>query len=268
MAGQPQGMAYATEPTAAGVYGAADRFVGRALRTGGNLFQGAKVWTAPVLDDLHARLADGLAPKSEGDRQTFGQRWDTQLGGAPDTTVQLAGELLFVHVLFAADLTAKTKRDLVYGTLTRASAPATVPHDLDQALESGLARTGIAFKTRRQCQLCLLLDAVRTWRDLRAPMRRTLLDDPWAFKAWLFALPHDGAHAQREALLHLVHPATFEPIVSPKMKTRIVQAFAENVPADVSDVDEALIWIREALTEDHGEGFWFTAPGLVEHWRP
>jgi len=261
-------MAHATEPTAAPVYAAADRFVARALRSGATLFQGAKVWTAPVLDDLHGRLADGFGPAAEaGERESFDQRWHRQLAGAPDQTLQLAGELLFVHVLFAADLTAKTKRGLVYGTLTRASTPATVPHHLDQALETGLARTGIAFKTRRRSQLCLLLDAVRSWRDLRAPSRRALLDDPWAFKEWLFELPHDGAHAQREVLLHLVHPATFEPIVSPTVKARIVEVFAEHVPADVSDVDEALIWIREALREDYGEGFWFTAPGLIERWR-
>lgn len=262
-------MAHATEPTAAPVYAATERFVDRALRTGGSLFRGAKVWTAPVLDDLHARMGDGVEPiTAAGAHETFGERWQRQLRDAPDTTLQLAGELLFVHVLFATDLTAKTKRDLVYGTLSRAAVPATVPHDLDQALESGLARTGIAFKTRRQSQLCLLLDAVRAWRDLRAPSRRALLDEPWAFKDWLFDLPHDGAHAQREALLHLVHPSTFEPIVSPRVKAQIVEAFAEHVPADVEDVDEALIWIREALSEDYGPGFWFTAPGLVERWRP
>ena len=46
------------------------------------------------------------------------------------------------------------------------------------------------------------------------------------FRQFVFALPPNSAFAQREALLHLVHPDTFEPIVSREMKREIVDCFS------------------------------------------
>ena len=50
--------------------------------------------------------------------------------------------------------------------------------------------------------------------------------DPWKFKAVLYAIPPEGGQSQREALLHLVFPETFEDTVSTDSKAKIATAFA------------------------------------------
>jgi 5-methylcytosine-specific restriction enzyme B len=91
------------------------------------------------------------------------------------------------------------------------------------------------------------------------------LEDPWAFRAWLHEVPVDGAQAQREALLHLAHPATFEPITSVAAKRQIVAALGRANEREL-DVDAALVAIRERLTPRHGADFSFGAPPLVDRW--
>lgn len=256
-------MALVPAPAARPVYDAAARVRDLALARGASLFDGVtRVWTLPVLDALAERQGVDAVPG-----ETFDQRWERSLDGAPDAVVQLAGELLFVHVLIASDLTPRTKRHLVCGTLARAVEPALLPAWAEAALDGGVVRTGIAFKARRLSQVRLVLHAARSARRARPPRRAELLGDPWACKSWLHGLEHDGAQSQRGALLHLLHPETFEPIVSDRMKRRIVAAFDQEVPEEVGDVDEALIWIRRALTSEHGDGFSFVEPALAARWR-
>lgn len=246
-------------------YAVAAYFVDQALRTAGSLFSPSlPVWTPQVLTDLRTRHTG--AADVFGDR--FAVRWARRLDGAPALSVQLAAEIFYVHLLFATDLSAQTKRRLVAETLAFSPDPPSVPAALDAALAGGIARTGIAFKLRRISQLGLLVEAGCQWWRLAPEARGAALDDPWAFKSWLRGVPHDGAQAQREALLHLVHPTTFEPIVSAGVKQQIVHAFSRYVPAGVDDVDAALAGIRIALEHRHGQGFQFADPAIASLWKP
>ena len=58
----------------------------------------------------------------------------------------------------------------------------------------------------------MLLEFFREWKTM--PGREEALSDPWRFKNIVFSVPHERAGVQREALLHLVYPDTFERIVS------------------------------------------------------
>lgn len=247
------------------IYAAAAHFVAQALSMGGSLFSvGRAIWRPQVLADLHERHADAADAFGDG----FAARWARRLDGASADSVQLAAEVFYVHLLFATDLSAKTKRRLVAETLARSPNPPVVPPALDAALDGGVAHTGVAFKLRRMSQLGLLIEAAHRWWQLPPPDRTAALNDPWAFKSWLYGVPHDGAQAQREALLHLVHPATFEPIISTRVKQRIVHALSCHVPAGVDDVDAALVGIRAALERRHGCGFQFIDPAIAPLWRP
>ena len=246
----------------AAVLGAARRWVDRSLREQRGLFSDARIWTAEVLADLHRRFVG----QYDIGGATFDQKWGAQLAGAADPTLQLAGELLYVHVLFPADLAPATKRHLVQGTLSWARRPVAVPPDLDAVLDIGVDASGIAYKARRQAQLRLLLEASMDLRT-RAHDREALLADPWACRDWLAALPHDGAQSQRSVLLWLLHPGTFEPVVAPRAKRRIVLAFSEHVTSDLDDDDRALAQIRSALEPLYGAGFRFTDPPLLGRWR-
>jgi 5-methylcytosine-specific restriction protein B len=245
-------------------YAAAVHFVKHGLASPSSMFSPDRpVWMTETLADLYERhmKADDIA----GDG--FIERWMRRLEDAPAITVCLAAELAYIHVLFAADLAPKSKRRLVMETLGRSPDPPELPEALDAALNQGLAGTGVAFKLRRMSQLGLLITVAARWWQLPDLDRKTALHDPWAFKAWLGSVPHDGAYAQREALLHLVHPDVFEPIISPMVKQRIVASLSRYVPAGIDDVDAALVGIRTALERRYGHGFQFIdlqIPGLWE----
>lgn len=251
-------------PDPAPVLAAARRWVDRSLRGGGGVFADRQVWGPDVLADLHRRFVGRYTIPG----RSFDEKWRAQLEGAPDPTLQLAGELLYVHVLFPADLAPATKRRLVAGTLSWARDPVTVPPDLDAVLDGGVDASGIAYKARRQGQLRLLLEATMDMAGRAAADRERLLRDPWACRDWLAALPHDGAQSQRSVLLWLLHPGAFEAVVAPRTKRRIVLAFTEHVTGDLDDDDRALAEIRHALEPVHGAGFRFTDPPLAARWRP
>lgn len=222
-----------------------------------------RLWREPHLGELTQRLR-AAAERSEG---TLEQRWDAALEGAAPPVVSLAAEALAVHLLIAADISAETKRRQIQRTLERTDAPAALPRVIDEALAHGVTPTGIAFKRRRLSQLVFLLTAVSRWRSLPAGERRAALEDPWQLRDWLRSLPADGAQAQREALLHLIHPDSFEPILSLGAKRRIVAALGR-VSERALDTDEALLAIRSRLKPRHGEGFSFAAPPLRDSWLP
>lgn len=98
--------------------------------------------------------------------------------------------------------------------------------------------------------------------------QQALLSDPWAFKEFLFSIPIHAAFSQREALLHLVFPDTFEDIISRDYKRRIVEAFRQELPEPENDVDRALLAIRRKLQNQHGGRINFHERGFVEKWQP
>lgn len=239
-------------PASQPFYDAAAVFVEQALRQDGSLFTpGAAIWTRANLDELYRRF--NLNPQESGG--SFEHKFQRQLAGADPAIYQLAGELIYVHLLIAREtIGGGAKRTLIHRVLNWSPAPVTIPPELDAALDTGLARVGVAFLTYRPFQLWFLIDFARAWKGLPAAEREQLLADPWAFKAMLFALPIDRAYAQREALLHIVHPDSFEAIVSRENKQEFVRHFRDLVTAPSGDVDRDLAQIRAAVDQRYGPG--------------
>ena len=75
---------------------------------------------------------------------------------------------------------------------------------------------------------------------------------------------------QQEALLHLVHPDTFDAIVSGVHKRLIAKAFANLAQQQTGDVDRQLEQIRPALEEKYGSRNWlfYTTPEIRNVWEP
>ena len=72
---------------------------------------------------------------------------------------------------------------------------------------------------------------------------------------------------QRQALLHLVHPDTFERIVNVDHKNKIAAQFGGLVEDPVGDVDRKLHEIRSTLEQTHGaERFGFYSPDIRSQW--
>jgi 5-methylcytosine-specific restriction enzyme B len=241
-------------------YLAAQRFVDAALRADDSLFTpGRPVWTLVNIEDLYRRFAEELDTSND----SFENKFRRELQGASPEVYQLAGEMIYVHLLIAAGTIGyEAKRGLITRVLSWSPAPQDIPADFDQALRQGLARVGTAFLTYRPFQLGFLLQFVRHWKRLPVAERDAALADPWAFKRILFGLPISRAYAQREALLHIVHPDTFEPIVSRDHKARFARQWAEYAAEQSDDVDRMLLAIRQGYQQRHGApiDFYQTGP--------
>jgi 5-methylcytosine-specific restriction protein B len=208
------------DPACQPVYEAARRFEEVALRRDGSLFEPDRsVWSAGVLDDLHARFV--LAPDPSSD--SFEEKLRRQLTGAPAATIQLAAELLFVHFLVAHDIGEVTKRHLVDLVRSWCAEPISVPADLELAFATGVCSTGIAFKTYRPLQLYFLIDFMRAWKELAGSERDRLLKDAWEFKDFAESIPQKAAFTQRQGFVHLLFPHTFEDMVSRDQKALIIK---------------------------------------------
>ena len=246
------------------VYGAAKTWVERGLKANSSLFTPERaIWARAPADELHERFV--LAPDVTG--ESFEVKLAKQLDGASPEAIQLMAELLYVHLLPAQKYLGKTKRGLVRSVLGGLPDPVDLPDDLDRALDYGLLHEGMYFKTGRYWLLCLLIEFVRAWKALDANARAGLLVNPWDFKAMLTGVKVKRAKPQRHALLHLVHPDTFECIVSERHKTMIAAAFADRVDKPAEDLDRRLLQIRQTLQANQDEPVHFYRDPLKSVWN-
>lgn len=259
-------MARWSKPEAAPAYAAAREFVDQALARDGSLFTPERaIWSAKVLDDLHARFVEQPIETSE----SFMVKFERQLAGAPDATIQLAAECLYVYSIIPLNMKGETKRELVRSVLAWTKENVAIPSDLAAALDVGLATTGVAYNTYRPFQLHFLINFARAWKALDPDRRTAALSDPWAFREMLFGVPlAHGSQAMREILLHLVYPDTFERHTIHEAKEQIAAAFASNVTSPTANVDQKLHEIRGKLAEEFGAGFEFWDDPVRERWQP
>lgn len=244
------------------LYLASERFVEAALRNDDSLFTpGTPVWSAAHLKDLSARF---LGQPDTGDR-AFEEKLTDQLRGAPPLVTQLSAEIIFVYLLIvhSSEMGAPRKLELLRSILDLLPQRVEIPADLVEALNQGIVRTGIAYHSRRDAQFAFMIEALLAWKVLPRAMQDEALRDPWAFKALLQAHERPYAGAMRNALLHLVHPDTFEDIVSGRHKKQIVERLLspnERLP----DVDRSLLVAREKLQA--GERFYSST--VRARWDP
>ncbi|WP_249645212.1 McrB family protein [Nocardia sputi] len=181
--------------------------------------------------------------------------------------MQLTAELVYLHLLAPSDIGGAAKHALLHKVLALTEGPVAVPADLDAALYGGFASAGMAYRMRRDQQLLWLVRFLVTWKKLPADARRGARADPWAFRGVADSFPIDSAYSQRNALLHLVFPGIFEPIVSREHKQKIVDGLADDIPNATGDVDRDLAALRAALEQRRDCRISFYSDDLHGLWR-
>jgi 5-methylcytosine-specific restriction protein B len=237
-------------------YPSADLFVDQALRQDGSMFTpGVAIWTEQNLLDLYDRL---VLNADDTKKLSFTDKLERQLYGAPPSMYQLSAEIMYVHLLIAAgNINGPAKRSLINTILDWSPQPVHMSSQLDQALDCGLARVGVAFLSFRQFQIKFLLEVMIAWKRLSISQRNAYLHDAWAFKDFLFQQPISHAYAQREALLHIVFPDTFEAIVSHEHKIKFAKKFNHYAASQHDDVDRQLLAIQQGYQAKTGQQLWF-----------
>ena len=255
------------------VYAAADAWVGRALRSDDSLFTpGRRIWTSELLGELHRRFLN--RPDESGD--TFFEKLERQLNGSPPEVYQLMAEVLYVHFLIVSTTDSTNQEEQLKRILNWSPATVAVPPELVAGLTPGLATPGMAFHTYRPYQVGLIIEFAGQWKRLRAHQRARLLAEPEEFKEFVTRLElhsellrerPNTPRIQRQALLHLVHPDSFEAIVSADHKARIAAAFSGLLDDPAEDIDRRLQQIRATLERDLGGGtFHFYQPEIRAQW--
>lgn len=246
-------------------YAIADR-VRRAAVNEGSLFTpDTAIWSLEHLDELITNFVDA----ADSSAASFGEKLDHQLVGVSDGALQLFAELWFLSLVPLADYTPATKRKLLSSLLERMAVPASIPDDLDDALESAAFAGGVAFKTRRWAQLGLLIRIADGLLRLGVSERERALGDPYAFAEFLGTVTRPKEPAQRQALKFILFPDYFLPIVSRAHRRAIVAAFADRIDGAYGrDDDETLHLIVEALRRELGKAPEFYGTPLVDEWDP
>ena len=258
------------------IYKAASLWVDRALRADDSLFTpGIPVWSSKWLGELRERFLNN-PDNSEADST---KKFQGQLAGSPPEVYQLMGEALYVYFLIVTTKNSSAEQKRIDDVLGLSPQPVATPPDLAAALTPGIANPGAFFHVGRQFQVGFLIEFVEQWKEQEPDEQASLLSDPWDFKKFVTGLEFrsellkdspDKPSTQREALLHLVFPDTFESIVSVVDKVKIATAFSHLVTQPTEDVDRQLEQIRPAFEAKYGSRNWlfYTTPEIRGVWRP
>ena len=241
------------------VYEAADLWVDRALRADDSLFlPGKPIWSEVHLRELHDRFLNHPDESSA----SFLEKLQGQLRGSPPDIYQLMGEALYFYFLIVRTQDSANEQRVINRVLNWSPSPVAIPSDLIVGLTPGIVRPGQSFHTGRPFQVGFLIEFVEQWKRVAGPVQKDLLEDPWEFKEFLmnielkgrlFVNRENAPRMQREAVLHLVFPDTFEAIVSMDHKAQIARTYAKGVITPGDDVDRKLEQIRPELEAQFGK---------------
>jgi MoxR-like ATPase len=248
-------MARHFDPENAPVYAYHDRWLRTVLAAGGSLFTpGRPIWTDEHLGELVAHFIE-QPDITKG--KSFLDKLHGQLAGTSAEATQLMAELHAVHflIIWNGAISRKVKQRDLEAILSWSPNPVPLPPDAIEMLGPGLVHPGQWVLTRRDTQLAWLIRFCLAWL---ADGNQNLLEDPWRFKTFVYGVESPSVDGARQALLHMTHPNTFEPIVSNNNKRDIAARFGEHVPPDETDVDRQLLAIRADLESTYGKDFdWY-----------
>lgn len=248
------------------LYDVADRFVTNGFVDGTSFFDPVRtIWTGANFMALKKLFVD----RPDISAQNYLSKIRLQMDGATDDQILLMAELHLLYLLPSHSVGPARRREIVETILKMAEDPFVLGAEFDQAFEVAHIRPGTFWSTRRDLHIGYL---VRTGVTLFGEYhsvddRRDLFADPWMLKDLLQSVPVNSAAAQRELLLHLVHPSVFEPISKMADKSLIIARWPEYA-GDSEDIDRQLIKIRANLTPELGDDFDYYAPDVRPLWRP
>ncbi len=255
------------------VYAAASEWVERALRSDDSLFTpGKPIWSGRWLREVRERFMD----RPDESNRSFLDKLSDQLANSPPEVYQLVGEALYFYFLIVSTKTSANEQQVIDTVLGWSPSSVVIPPELVAGLTPGIAHPGLYFHSGRPFQVGFLIEFVEQWKEQGLDERHRLLANPWEFKDFVVSINCRSAllhgypnrpRVQREALLHLVFPDTFEAIVSVTDKEQITTRFVHLVTEPTEDIDRQLKQIRMSLAGEFDEGdYFFYRPKLRVQW--
>ena len=234
----------------------------------GSLFSGESLWRAELIGELIARFVDNPDLGTE----SFLEKLQKQLLGAPPQGIRLMAEMLWLLILFQTRMLAKTKRENILSVWGWSGEELAGSPLLEDQVLAGIGFPGTAYNTGRWRELAYLIKITKAFKSLPIPERQTLIRDPWEFAKWLESVPMDGDRQLRHILRYLLFPDFFERITVLHDKQYILSALGKIPLSDVEEwddikVDQALLELRRRLSIERGsEKFDFYDSDLKNKW--
>ena len=259
------------------VYEAADLWIERALKRDDSLFTpGTPIWSECWLGEARTRFLDKIGEwKGAG---FFEHRLPAVLAGSPPQVYQMVGEALYVSYLIVHKGVAGRENKM--GRINQAlDGRAAIPHYLHDAMESGIMHPGEFMVPHIGIHLALVIEFVDKWK--KEGLGDELLDRddpeaPWEFKKVVADTTVQklvkgytcrSPKAQRVALLHLVHPDSFEAISKPnKQKLAAAPKLQHLITKPTKDDDCRIKQIRAGLESKYGKRIDFFTPPICCLW--
>lgn len=235
-----------------------------------SLFTERPLWTRDNFEELRQLYVDRPLVGQE----SFLWKLEQQLGPGSKSIACLWAEMdwLYRLIVSRAAVGPDKKREGIRYIWEWSGEEFPQDHDLltAEVLGAGVLRPGRAFHSLAWKEYHFFGLAMHEWfsQDLA---RSGLSIDPWAFARWLDGTEAAGDRAFRHALLFLLFPDDFEPIVSSSGKRTIEKKLrGEDSPAtaDLVAVDRSLLAIRRRLEKKYaGEELHFYRSPVKELWK-
>jgi 5-methylcytosine-specific restriction protein B len=220
-------------------------FVREGLTNLGSVFvPGREVWRTEVVNELIVTFVG--QPLVEGDR--FGSKLAEQLRDVSDDARLLMAEIAAWQVLPLSQPGELKKRERVQQILDLMDQPVVIPSEIDDAFRSYSFNPGRGMAQQIYRGLSIMIEGIKRWIELKPEERAEALENPWAWRDFVGAIPGTPFATQRNELLYLVHPATFGEVVSGEHRESIRNAFIGEVPeGSTGDIDQDFLAVTIAL---------------------
>ena len=258
---------------AAAVLDAAARWKQSCLVDGGSLFGAEKLWTSEHFGELQTYFVK----QPDESKRSFLEKLRDQLAPASPEAKRLWAEVTWVYYLIVSSVSGVTKLDRIR-TVWEWSEVA-LPEDHwalgADVLDNGIVHPGRGYLGHQWREYRFVVTMMLDWCRRSVNERESLLRDPWLFAEYLDG-QGDRRRQIRHALLYLLFPDEFEPIMAPQHKHQIVVAFgdgpdelADSGKADLMGLDKALLEVRRRLAEERPDDeVSFYDKGMRSVWQP
>lgn len=224
------------------IYDFFDRWRRECLVGDGALFTGGDVWSDEHLTLLQTTLGAELI--GEG---TFFEKLRTQLETHEPEVRQLGVEIVYVEYLGERDTSVTTKHTNLQVMFDLLPDGVTVPADLWEILDGGIASYGPG-KSYRDFYVRFLLKLARAAKEEVRNGRSENLHDPWHFRDVVSRVRTSTDGLEANAVLHACFPDQFDVMISGRHRDKLLCRFGgAPLVSDAGDVEHKLLAVREVL---------------------
>jgi 5-methylcytosine-specific restriction protein B len=224
------------------IYEFFDRWRRECLIGDGGLFTGGQLWSDEHLSVLQTTLGAELI--GEG---TFFEKLRTQLESHPPEIRQVGVEIVYVEYLGERDTSVETKHANLRTLFDLLPDGVSVPADLWEILDGGIASYGPG-KQYRDFYIRFLLKLARAAKKEVRDGRTEYLEDPWRFRDVVAGVRTSTDGLEANAVLHACFPDEFDVMISGGHRDKLLRRFG-TAPLVAGAVDEEhkLLAVREVL---------------------